>query len=262
MNSALYVGLVRHRRERPVRHAFRYRVFQVYLDLAELDDVFRGRWFWSTRRAALARFDRRDHLGDPAQPLDVAVRDLVEQATGRRPGGPIRLLTHLRYFGYVMNPVSFYYCFDATDTRVETIVADVSNTPWGERHAYVLPGAPGHGALRFDFRKAFHVSPFMPMDQDYAWRFSAPGRRLAVHMINRDAEGPLFDATLALERRPITGLALAGVLLRYPAMTAQVIAAIYWQALRLWWKGVPYHPHPSGDRAPDAATGPSSERTA
>jgi DUF1365 family protein len=130
MHSAIYHGWLRHRRHAPSRHAFRYRLFLMYLDLAELDTVFRGRWLWSARRMALARFDRTDHLGDPDVPLDRAVRDLVESRGGRRPAGPIRLLTHLRYFGHCFNPVSFYYCFDAGDTRVETVVAEVNNTPW------------------------------------------------------------------------------------------------------------------------------------
>ena len=129
MHSAIYHGSLRHRRFAPRPHVFGYPLFMVYLDLAELDTVFKGHWLWSTRRAAPARFVRADHLGDPAQPLDQAVRDLVESRGGQRPLGPIRLLTHLRYFGYAFNPVSFYYCFDAAGERVECIVAEVNNTP-------------------------------------------------------------------------------------------------------------------------------------
>jgi hypothetical protein len=259
MHSALYHGWLDHWRLAPRRHAFRYRLFMAYLDLAELDQVFRGRWLWSTRPnrgLALARFDRRDHLGDPAQPLDEAVRALVAERTGQRPAGPIRLLTHLRYFGYVFNPVSFYYCFDAADRTLEAVVAEVNNTPWGERHCYVLrPETPGAGRLRARSVKAMHVSPFHPMGLRYDWQLHTPGEALAVHMALRttdaaDADGaPVFGATLALQRVPITGTALAGMLLRFPWMTAKVIAAIHWEALRLWLKRVPIHDHPARSKA-------------
>jgi DUF1365 family protein len=250
MHSAIYHGWLEHRRLAPRPHSFRYRLFMLYLDLAELDRVFSGRWFWSTRRTALARFERRDHFGDPAQPLDDSVRDLVGERTGRRPSGPVRLLTHLRYFGYVFNPVSFYYCFDAADRALEAVVAEVNNTPWGERHCYVLrPAVPGASWLRAHSAKAMHVSPFHPMDLDYDWRLSTPGKALAAHMGLRPARSleaaPIFSATLALQRRSIGSMELAGVLLRFPFMTARVIGAIHWEALRLWLKGVPVHDHPA-----------------
>ena len=263
MHSALYHGWLDHRRLAPRGHAFRYRVFMAYLDLAELDEVFRGRWLWSTRRAALARFDRRDHMGDPAQPLDDAVRALVAERTGRRPEGPIRLLTHLRYFGYVFNPVSFYYCFDAADAFVEAVVAEVHNTPWGERHCYVLrPEAPGRQLLRAQSVKAMHVSPFHPMALRYDWRLRIPGEALAVHMALRPSEpaaaAPVFGATLSLRRVRVTTTSLAGTLLRFPWMTAKVIAAIYWEALRLWLKRVPIHDHPVRSRSARKAAALSS----
>jgi uncharacterized protein len=251
MHSALYHGWLEHRRHRPRVHAFRYPLFMVYLDLSELNRVFAGRWFWSTARRAPARFDRRDHFGDPCTPLEEAVRALVGARTGTRPAGPIRLLTHLRYFGYCFNPVSFYYCFDAADQHIETIIAEVSNTPWGERHCYVLPvGKPHAGVLRARSAKAMHVSPFHPMALDYEWRLTVPGRHLAVHTAlspsGADAtHDALFDATLSLERRPISAAALANTLLRHPFMTAQVITAIHWQALKLWLKRIPVHDHPA-----------------
>jgi len=242
MNSCLYVGMLRHRRLAPRPHAFQYRLFMAYLDLAELDEVFRSRWFWSARRPALAWFKRADYLGDAALPLDEAVREKVLRETGARPRGPIRLLTHLRMFGHCFNPVSFYYCFDARGEQVETVVAEITNTPWKERHAYVLPVTGAD--MRFRFGKAFHVSPFMPMAQQYEWRFGAPGPRLAVHMENHDAHGKVFDATLAMERREISTAALAGALGRHPLLTLQVLGAIHWQALWLWAKRVPVHAHP------------------
>ncbi len=251
VNSALYFGTIGHRRQEPVEHAFRYRAFLVYLDLGELAEVFRGRWLWSASRPAPAWFRRADHLGDISRPLDEEVRDLVLARAGFRPIGAIGLLTHLRYWGYCMNPVSFFYCHAADGDRVEAIVAEVHNTPWGERHSYVLdcrPGADRAGHWTFRMPKEFHVSPFMPMDVEYVWRLSSPGRRLSVHMENHVDGRKVFDATMALQRRPITTRTLAGALARHPFMTGTVIAGIYWQALRLWLKRSPYHPHPGAVR--------------
>lgn len=252
LNSALYAGWIQHRRFAPAGNQFRYRLYMTYLDLAELDRVFRGRWFWSVRRPALARFRREDFLGPTDRPLDEAVRDRVQAHTGVRPRGPIRLLTHLRHFGYSFNPVSFYYVFDATDSAVETIVAEITNTPWRERHAYVLPvGQATRASARawhFRFAKEFHVSPFMPMEQHYDWSFSPPARSLHVHMENRDGAGDGaagFDATLHLERRELTTATMAWALLRFPFVPLRVSALIYWQALKLWLKRVPFHLHPS-----------------
>ena len=248
MYSCLYTGRIRHRRHFPRPHHFRYRTFLMYLDLDELDDVLGGRLLWSHRRPAPARFKRRHYLGDPAVPLKKAVQQLVEEATAHRPAGPIRLLTHLQYFGYCFNPVSFYYCFDESGTTVETIVAEINNTPWNERFSYVLSDrshAGPSGQRHFQFRKQFHVSPFMGMDLEYAWHFTAPGRTLAVHMDNLDHGRRIFDATMTLKRREISTWNLNLALGRHPFITFHTVAAIYWQALRLWLKRTPFFNHPS-----------------
>jgi DUF1365 family protein len=245
MHSRIYKGWVEHRRVAPTKNRFRYRMFMMYVDLAELPHLFDGTPFWSARRRALAWFKRSDYHGSADVPLDQAVRDLVEARTGRRPSGPIRLLTHLRYFGYCMNPVSFYYCFDATGSRVETIVAEITNTPWKERHQYVLTyGARRSRLEHFGFDKEFHVSPFLPMDMQYRWTFNQPRNHLFVHMQNHRNGAPMFDATLSLRETPVSTWALIWVLAAFPFLTLKVILAIHWQALRLWSKRTPVFDHP------------------
>jgi DUF1365 family protein len=219
----------------------------MYLDLDELPRLFGRRWFWSASRPALARFKRENHVGPVDQPLSESVRDLVELESGSRPAGPVRLLTNLSYFGYCFNPVSFYYCFDSSGEVVEYIVAEVSNTPWGERDCYVMNCAPAEKSRkpwRFSPRKKMHVSPFMPMDIQYDWALTRPGQDLNVFMANLKDGERIFAASLNLQRTEISAGSLSRVLLQFPLQTLKIIFAIHWEAARLWLKRCPVYTHP------------------
>jgi DUF1365 family protein len=257
VRSALYVGSVRHRRLGAPLSEFRHRLFMVYLELADLPGVFDASPLWSARRPALAWFRRSDHLGDPDVGLEESVRRLVAERTGRRPEGPIGLLTHLRYFGHCFNPVSFYYCWEPGGKDLVAVIAHVTNTPWGESHAYVMPVSESadHGSANVSsgsFEKRLHVSPLMGMEHVYELRVTDPAERLAVHIASADREGrPVFDATLSLKRQELTGPNMRMALARYPFLTMRIMARIYSHALRLRLRGARYFPHP-GSKAVSA----------
>lgn len=242
---AVMRGWVSHCRYRPVRHAFRYRMSMLCLDLDALPDAFAGRWFWSLERPNLASFKRRDHLGGGKDDLATAVRDRVAAETGKRPRGRILLLTQPRYFGYVMNPISLYLCHDENEV-LSTVIAEVHNTPWGEQYPYVLPVRDGdrpQTLLRFG--KAMHVSPFMPMDMQYRLSLKRGDNCLRLRLENHRQGERIFSACMQLKALPMNGRSLAWALTGTPFMSGKIVAAIYWQALRLWLKRVPYIPHPS-----------------
>jgi hypothetical protein len=251
MDSAIYTGTVRHRRFAERRRELRHRVALAYLDLDELpalDAAVGGRLL--SPRPGIVRFRRRDYHGDDRVPLADALRTLVARRTGTAPAGPIRLLAHLRSFGHCFNPVSFYYCYAPGGERLETIVAEVTNTPWGERHSYVLvPGEPigsepTGATLRGTVAKALHVSPFMDLDQRYVWAARPPGPRLWLHMESHQHGHRVFDATLRLQRQPFDRRHLTWMAARYPLATQRVLGLIYIHAAALWLQGVRVRPHP------------------
>jgi DUF1365 family protein len=248
LRSALYEGWARHRRFDARAREFRVGLALCWLDLDELEDVFRGRLFWSVGRPNLVWLRRADYLGDPARPLDEAVRDRVETELGRRPLGPVRMLTQLRTLGYLFNPVSFYFCHEPGEEEPCALVAEITNTPWKERRAYVLgrEQATRRGrTARWRFAKDFHVSPFQALEQEYDWRVLWPGERLVVHMQSRERGRTVFDATLAMRRAPLDGRALARALVCRPAQPLRVHARIYLEAAKLFLRRAPFHVHPA-----------------
>lgn len=253
LSSAIYQGTVRHRRFSPKKHEFSYQVFMMYLDIKELDKVLSFSPFWSASRWAPARFKRDDfhlnkkYLDNPNTEslpnIDDSIRDTVEQETGTRPSGPIRMLVNLRYWGYSINPLSTYYCFDTSGEKIVAIVAEVHNTPWNERHAYVLSEGDFNKKQLCRFQKKFHVSPFNPIDMSYRWQSTTPTNILSIHLENWQKNSKIMDATLTLKYQPINAKNMNAILIRFPWMTVKVVMAIYWQALKLWLKGVPTFNH-------------------
>ena len=246
MHSAIYQGYLRHRRFTPRAHAFSYRVFMMYLDLDELEQVLSLSPLWSARRFSPARFRREDFYGDPAVDLKQAVLERIEAETGHSFEGSVRLLANLRYFGYLINPISCYYCFDQQN-QLQYILVEVTNTPWNERQSYLLDCDPQARTQRIRFNKMMHVSPFNPMDMQYDWSGNNPARLLSVNLDTLRGKQKHVDATMALKRREISAGSLAGILMQHPWMTAKVAGAIYWEALKLWLKRNPFYDHPGAD---------------
>jgi hypothetical protein len=244
--SCIYEGTIRHRRVEP-RKVWTHRLALAYIDLDELPSLLAGRLV--APGPSLLRLRRRDYLGDPSVALDAAVRDRVAELGREAPPGPIRLLTQLRSCGLCFNPVSFYYCLDGPGQRVEAVLAEVTNTPWGERYSYLLQAdADGSTVLRGSFAKELHVSPFMGMDHRYDARASEPGRTLSVHIESARNGATAFDATLAMQRHELTRTSAARMVARGPLATARVLALIYGHAVGLKLAGARVHPHPQAAR--------------
>jgi uncharacterized protein len=242
VNSCLYEGTIQHRRRAPAKD-FTHRLTLAYIDLGELPSLLDGRLL--RPGPGLLRFRRRDYLGPVEQPLAEAVADRVQSLGADRPTGSIRVLTQLRSWGLCFNPVSFYYCLATPDGPVTAVLAEVTNTPWGERHSYLLqPDRAGADRLHGRFAKQLHVSPFMGMDHVYEARATAPAETLSVHIESQRGGDPAFEATLGLQRRELSPSSAARLSRRYPLASVRVLGLIYGHALGLKLAGAPVFPHP------------------
>ncbi len=252
-------GRVWHYRRGPGIHRFAYRQTMTLLDLDGLRETFCQSRMWTMSRPGLVRFYRPDYM-DPSVPdLAEAARARVEDKVGFRPDGPVYWLGHLRQWGMCFNPVSFYFLQSRDRRQLQFILAEIHNTPWGERHVHVLDCRDQAGPeYRFVFAKEFHVSPFLPMDLAYDWRFRLAEERLDVHMEVMDGDAVLFSAGLGLDIEPLTPRLMTAMPFKYPFMTLRVVAAIYWQAMCLWWKKTPFYAHP--EKTGKVTTGLEKER--
>ena len=246
--AGVYIGTLRHRRLEPVPHAFRYPLFMVLLDIDRIDELMAVSPFTSRNRFNWATFADRDHFGDLSVPLRERVRRDADSHGIDLPDGPIYLLTHLRYLGYCFNPLSLFYCFDR-DGQLRAVLGENNNTVGGRHNYWLQPDGSARRSFRGRAAKALYVSPFMEPDLDYTFALSQPAESLTVHMQALRHGRSFFDATLALERRPWTAPEIRRALVRHPAMTVNVIAGIHWQAMKLWWKGVPVVPRTATDEA-------------
>lgn len=244
MNSQLYVGSVRHRRFTPVHHEFNYALFMPCLDLDEIPVLTSKVWGLGERWWHWARFKRSDYLGEGN--LKQAVQDKVFELTGERFQGKVLAVCHLRYLGLYFSPVNFYYVYDKQQNW-RYLLAEVSNTPWNERHYYAIRADAGTENKHWKHPKAFHVSPFNPIDQEYQWRLKPLSERFHVHL-ECHRSNKEFDATLAMRGREFTSLNLLKLLIFTPLMTVKVMAGIYWHALKLWVKRAPVFNHPANNK--------------
>lgn len=246
MESCLYEGVVYHERLHPVKHSFHYRLYMNFIDLTEVPVLLHA-GLLSERRFSPNCFLRSDHFGDPMHPLAESVGELIRRETGLEANGPIRLLTQLRHWGFYFSPLNLFFCYAKDGSALQAVVAEVQNTPWFERHCYVLWHGNQLGTspeAQYRHPKTFHVSPFMGMDLEYHWRLSLPAEHLQIEIENTKGDSPLFRASMALSRVPLSRHTQSTMLWRYPLMTARITAAIYFQAFHLWRKKCPFYPHP------------------
>jgi len=245
VQNYIYEGYIRHRRFTPFKNVFKYPIFMMYFDISKVEQLFNKKSiFFNINKPSIVSFNRKDYHRNQIKCLDTAVRDTLKNKFEFDAKGPIRILTHLRYFGYCFNPVSFYYCFDKEDKVVESIMAEVTNTPWNERYTYFISELDSKKNFISSMKKQFHVSPFWDMDHNYDWYFTSPNKKITVNMKNFKDNMKVFDASLNLKRKNLNFKNLLNQIIRYPFITIKVFLRIHWQAFKLWLKGATFYTHP------------------
>ncbi|MFC7052799.1 DUF1365 domain-containing protein [Hansschlegelia quercus] len=249
--------MVRHSRLKPKRHRFAYKVFSLLIDVDRLEEAGGLSRLFSVGRFNLTSFRESDHGPGDGSPLGAYVRTLLARESVDLAGGRVLLLCYPRILGYVFNPLSVYWCYGA-DGVLKALVYEVTNT-FRERHSYVAPVLEDDrvgGSIAQQRDKLLYVSPFIAMGMRYAFRLAPPDERVRISILESDAEGPLLLASFRGDRRALTDGALLRVCGELPFMTLKVTAAIHWEALRLWLKGVRLADHPSPPADPTSADAP------
>jgi DUF1365 family protein len=243
----LFEGWVSHSRSKPVEHRFHYRMFQVWVDLKQIDTLDQISRWWSSTSFNLVQFKRQNYLPSE-QSLYQETCSTIKRHTGNEFEGNAYLLANLSYWGVCFNPVVFIACYEGDELRY--LVSEVHNTPWNQRFTYVhdassahaKPDAKGFHVANFD--KEFHVSPFMPMDLQYRWKYKIDDTRFFINMVLSQDNESIFNVTMQLDGKPLSRTRANLLPFRFPLICIKVIAAIYWQALCLWFKRVPFFSHP------------------
>lgn len=248
--NLIFTGQVRHRRFTPKKHQFSYNLFMFCFDIGDPSNSFKEIKQVSIEQFNWFSFRRKNYLSHPEIPLDEYARQLVVAKFNNYPKGKIYLLTQLSCLGYCFNPISLYFIFDETNQHLDYLIIEVTNTPWGEKHNYVLEssGKPKNEVYYYQFQKELHVSPFMAMNYEYQFNLKLNKQKITIHMENHTAGKKDFDATLTLKALPQKGTSFTKVFRHFPLITYKVATAIYWEALKLWMKGIPFYPHPKRDK--------------
>lgn len=243
--DGIYKGDVMHQRYHPKKHGFNYPLAMILINVDHIEKTFNTSRWWSVERFNLIGFYRKDYIQASQKETCIkqAVCETILNNCNESFTGTVKILTNPRFFGYVFNPVTFYLCYDENHA-LKYILSQINNTPWNERHTYVHRVTCDDSAKKvFDFDKQFHVSPFMPMNLAYTWQFMFENKKIDIHMGLFDSGVKQFIATMRAKHSPFTSRNMLKLPIEFPFQTLRIVFRIYWHALRLWIKKVPFYEH-------------------